>query len=99
MFCPRFFVTLPLILTKDISVDYNVLIQNTDIMDENDFKLSWKQIISFLIICGGLYYITGSILMAAGIMLLLIIGVYALSFRIMERRKKKEKEKEEEEGV
>ena len=65
-------------------------------MDENDFKLSWKQIISFFIICGGLYYITESILMAAGIMLLLIIGVYALSFRIMEKRRKKEREREEE---
>ena len=91
MFCTRFLVTLLQIKS------YRKNILNTEDMDENDFKLSWKQIISFLIICGGLYYLTDSILMAAGIMLLLIIGVYALSFRIMERRKKKEREEEKDE--
>ena len=53
-------------------------------MDENDFKLSWKQIISFFIICGGLYYITESILMAAGIMLLLIIALLTFAGMFVE---------------
>ena len=55
-------------------------------MDVDQFKISWKQIAAFLVICGGLYLITSSFLISLGIMVLLIIVVNALALMVHKRR-------------
>ena len=57
-------------------------------MDSNDFKLRKSQVVSFFVIALGLYYLTGSYLMMAGIFLLLILGVHLLGHWLENRNKK-----------
>jgi len=59
-------------------------------MDESQFKLSKLRIVSFFIICGGLYYLTSSFLMSLGIMILLIIANYLLAAWIGKKMGKEE---------
>ena len=37
-------------------------------------KIDWKKVIMFIVICGGLIYITDSYLMTIGILLLLFVA-------------------------
>ena len=55
-------------------------------MDVNDFKLKKSQIVAFFVIALGLYYLTGSYLMMAGIFLLLILGVQMLTLWLKKRK-------------
>lgn len=60
-------------------------------MDANDFKLKKSQIVAFFVIALGLYYLTGSYLMMAGIFLLLILGVQMLTLWLQKKKKEEEK--------
>jgi uncharacterized membrane protein YfcA len=55
-------------------------------------KINWKLVISFIIIIGGLIYITESYLMTIGIMLLLFV---AYDFVLKKAKDEEEKEKKE----
>ncbi|MBR1401160.1 MAG: transporter [Prevotella sp.] len=61
-------------------------------MDADDFKIRKSQIVAFMVIGAGLYYLTGSFFMSLGIMLLLILGVNLLASWIVDRRAQKEDE-------
>ena len=61
-------------------------------MDANDFKLRKSQIVAFFVISLGLYYLTGSYLMMAGIFILLILGVQVLALWMEKRKKQQEEE-------
>ena len=61
-------------------------------MDADDFKIRKSQIVAFMVIGAGLYYLTGSFFMSLGIMLLLILGVNLLASWIVGRRTQKEDE-------
>lgn len=61
-------------------------------MDADDFKIRKSQIVAFMVIGAGLYYLTGSFFMSLGIMLLLILGVNLLASWIVGRRAQKEDE-------
>jgi len=56
-------------------------------MTEN---IGFKDLIVFIIICGGLLYITGSWMMALGIMILLILLDVGLAAYIVRKRKERE---------
>ena len=56
-------------------------------------KINWKLVISFIIIIGGLIYITESYLMTIGIMLLLFVA-----YDFVLKKAKDEEEKEEKEN-
>ncbi len=48
-------------------------------MDANDFKLKKSQIVAFFVIAFGLYLLTESYLMMAGIFILLLVSVPLLA--------------------
>lgn len=55
-------------------------------MDVNDFKIKKSQWLIFIIISAGLLFITESVLMSLGIMLLLIVLDFTLARYIARRR-------------
>jgi len=55
-------------------------------MDANDFKIKPSQWIMFIIISAGLLFITESVLMSLGILLLLIVLDFVLARYIARRR-------------
>jgi hypothetical protein len=58
-------------------------------------KINWKLVVSFIIICGGLIYITNSYLMTLGILLLLFV---AYGFVLDKAKEEEEKQKKEEQS-
>lgn len=55
-------------------------------MDVNDFKIKKSQWIIFIIISGGLLYLTESLLMSLGILLLLMVLDFGLARYIAHKR-------------
>ncbi len=55
-------------------------------------KIDWKKVIMFIVICGGLIYITESYLMSFGILLLLFVV-----YDFISKKAEQEKENNEEE--
>ncbi|MBP3756040.1 MAG: transporter [Prevotella sp.] len=56
-------------------------------------KINWKLVITFIIIIGGLFYITESYLMSLGILLLLFV---AYDFVLKKAKEEEERQKREE---
>ena len=56
-------------------------------------KINWKLVITFIIIIGGLFYITESYLMSLGILLLLFV---AYDFVLKKAKEDEERQKREE---
>jgi len=63
-----------------------VLLLPQKAMDANDFKIKPSQWIMFIIISAGLLFITESVLMSLGILLLLIVLDFVLARYIARRR-------------
>jgi hypothetical protein len=60
------------------------------------FSIDWKKFLTFFFVCLGLLYITGSVLMTAGIVLLLLV-IDRLLAEWDENRKRKEEQKKHDE--
>lgn len=58
-------------------------------------KLDWKHFLFFLVLMGGIYYLTESFFMSLGILLLLFVVDYFLQ-QLDEKLKERAKQKEEE---
>lgn len=56
-------------------------------------KINWKLVVSFIIIIGGLFYITESYLMSIGILLLLFV---AYDFVLKKAKEEEDEEKRKE---
>lgn len=55
-------------------------------------KIDWKKVIMFIIICGGLIYITESYLMSFGILLLLFVVYDFISKKAEQENQNNEEE-------
>ncbi|MBR6963928.1 MAG: transporter [Prevotella sp.] len=55
-------------------------------------KIDWKKVIMFIVICGGLIYITESYLMSFGILLLLFVVYDFISKKAEQEKQNNEEE-------
>jgi hypothetical protein len=55
-------------------------------------KIDWKKVIMFIVICGGLIYITESYLMSFGILLLLFVVYDFISKKADQEKQNNEEE-------
>lgn len=62
------------------------------IMEPNDYKVKLSQFVAFFVIAFGLYLLTGSYLMMAGIFMLLLVAVPLLAKWITRNIKDKEEQ-------
>lgn len=58
-------------------------------MDIEEVAISKTQIVAFLVIGAGLYFLTSSFLISIGVMIVLIVVVNALAYFINKRRREK----------